>query len=112
MVINNDLTIIEADPFSIGGIQLSRKTTRLVEFKNNDIRLVKGSSLYLFTDGYIDQFGGTDNKSFNVTRFGELVKSISKLNPSEQHRILDSTINEWMNSNRQIDDMLVIGIKL
>jgi serine phosphatase RsbU (regulator of sigma subunit)/ligand-binding sensor domain-containing protein len=112
MVINNDLNIIEADPFSIGGTHLSRKNRRQVEFKNQEVKLIPGSSVYLFTDGYADQFGGPDNKSYNTTRFGELIKSISKLQCAEQYRILDSTINEWMKSARQIDDMLVIGIKL
>jgi serine phosphatase RsbU (regulator of sigma subunit)/ligand-binding sensor domain-containing protein len=112
IVINNDLIILEADPFSIGGTHLSRNNTRHVEFKNQEFKLISGSSVYLFTDGYIDQFGGPDNKSYNIIRFGELLKSISKLKLAEQYRMIDITINEWMNTARQIDDMLVIGIKL
>jgi serine phosphatase RsbU (regulator of sigma subunit) len=112
MVINNDLNIFAADPFSIGGTHLSRKNRRQVDFRNQEIMLRKGTSIYLFTDGYVDQFGGPENKSYNSTRFGELLKSISELVPAEQYRILDSTINDWMKGTRQIDDMLVIGIKL
>jgi len=112
IVNNNDLVVFEADPYSIGGTHLSRKNTKPPDFRNQTINLIRGSSIYLFTDGYIDQFGGADNKSFNITRFIELLKSISILQPEEQYKILDRTMKEWMNSARQIDDMLVIGIKL
>jgi sigma-B regulation protein RsbU (phosphoserine phosphatase) len=60
----------------------------------------------------VDQFGGPDNNSFNLDRFSELLRSISKLPPAEQCSILDRNMNEWKGSARQLDDILVIGINL
>ncbi len=81
-------------------------------FKNHSIQLNKGDILYLYSDGYADQFGGTRNKKFMKHKFKELLGSISGKQLSEQIEILELTLTEWKGSLEQVDDILVIGVKL
>ena len=68
--------------------------------------------LYLFTDGYIDQFGGSENKKLNKTGFHSLLNrlSLNGFDQSKEH--LDDDFAAWKGENEQIDDILIIGIKL
>jgi serine phosphatase RsbU (regulator of sigma subunit) len=81
-------------------------------FTNNDILLQKGDVVYLFSDGYVDQFGGTDRKTFKTKRFKELLLDICNLSMGEQQRVLERTIEEWRGDIEQIDDILVAGIRI
>jgi len=68
--------------------------------------------LYMFSDGYPDQFGGPEGKKFKYRRFRHLLMTIHKLPMEEQHRKLEDNINEWMGvQHDQIDDQMVIGIR-
>jgi len=67
--------------------------------------------LYLFTDGYADQFGGEQSKKFTYKRLKELLLSIHRLRTNEQKVKIEDTIKSWQGEHEQIDDMLVIGIK-
>ena len=73
---------------------------------------MKGDMIYTFTDGYIDQFGGEKGKKFMVKRFQEVLISINKLEISEQKNELENQFNNWKGSFEQVDDVLVIGIKM
>ena len=84
-------------------------------------QLQKGDVLYLFTDGYADQFGGTKGKKFKYKQLQELLLKNVDLPMEEQKMILDETIENWKacpapdGSSRhleQVDDILVIGIKI
>jgi len=75
-------------------------------------KLKKGDTFYLFTDGYCDQFGGDKGNKFMRDRFKELLLSIQDKKMSEQENILRESIEEWRGDNPQVDDMLVIGIKV
>ena len=79
-------------------------------FTNNEIELQKGDMLYLFSDGYTDQFGGLNNKKFAKTRLKELFLSIQEKNMAEQEKILDKTFEDWKGAREQIDDVMVMGI--
>ncbi len=82
-------------------------------FKTVEMDLTDGASLYMFSDGYADQFGGPENKKFMYRRFKYLLTTINNLPMSQQKLILSDTINKWIgNNNTQIDDILVIGIKI
>jgi serine phosphatase RsbU (regulator of sigma subunit) len=81
-------------------------------FDNHEIIPKKGDMLYLFTDGYIDQFGGPKGKKFMRKRFKELLQSIHKMDVKTQKLHLDNTIKDWMKEEEQLDDILVIGIRV
>lgn len=82
-----------------------------VSFNRSSFRLQEGDILYLFSDGYADQFGGPDNKKFMYRRLRHILLTISKYPLSDQKRILDETITAWMQEYEQIDDMMVMGIR-
>ena len=73
---------------------------------------LSGDTLYMFSDGYIDQFGGDDNTKFSKKNFKELLLSINKYSMAEQAEILDETHRVWKGMKSQIDDILVVGIRL
>lgn len=80
-------------------------------FTLKSVNLKKGDSLYLFSDGYADQFGGPKRKKFMYRNFAELILSLQEKSMNEQHKALDSVIEEWRGSLEQIDDILVIGLR-
>jgi len=76
------------------------------------IDISKPATFYLATDGYRDQFGGEQNKKFMARRFKELLYHIHDKPMYVQEKILDEVIVKWLGKNEQIDDMLVIGIRV
>lgn len=83
----------------------------MVSFNRSTFRLCEGDILYLFSDGYADQFGGPENKKFMYRRLRHLLLTISKYPLLDQERILDETITSWMDGHDQIDDMMILGVK-
>ena len=84
-------------------------------FTNHTIDIIKNDCFYIFSDGFIDQFGGIDNKKFMIRNFKNLLLEINNKSMSEQNQILETTLSEWIatsNDFDQIDDILVIGIKI
>lgn len=81
-------------------------------FTNNLFNLRKGDCIYLFTDGFADQFGGPKGKKFMYKPFGELLVSISDKNMDEQKTLLHNAFRAWRGDVQQVDDVLVIGIKI
>lgn len=72
----------------------------------------EGDIVYLFSDGYIDQFGGEENRKFTKRRLKELISEIKAQPLIEQNKIISETMNAWMGNFAQTDDMLVMGIRL
>lgn len=105
---DNILTQYDADKFPIGAFM----DEELKKFKNNEIDLIKGDVIYIFSDGYKDQFGGKDDKKFMVKKFKILLAEISNLPMQEQKSILDKTIVDWMSNTVQVDDILVVGVRV
>ena len=81
-------------------------------FTNHVIDVKKGDLLYTFSDGYPDQFGGPNNRKFMIKKFKLLLGEILEKPMDEQKKILEDTLNEWMAETSQIDDVLVIGVKV
>lgn len=104
---NKQLTVIEADKMPIGVYIKDIKP-----FKNNEFQLQENDSIYLFTDGYFDQFGTIERQKFLKKRFKNILLEINNLPMEEQLFYLDKTIVDWMGSLRQTDDILVMGFKI
>lgn len=107
LIRNGVLTETKADRKSIG-ISLSKTD----HFFNHKIKLEKGDCLYVFSDGYVDQKGGPDNSKFFYQPFKQLLIDIHQLEMREQKQKLEKIISEWKGEKEQIDDMLVIGVRV
>lgn len=81
-------------------------------FRTQTIPLQKGDSIYLFSDGYMDQLGGPGRKTFRVVRFRKLLREIQDHPMKEQEKILREQHESWKGNVEQIDDILVMGFRL
>jgi serine phosphatase RsbU (regulator of sigma subunit)/Tfp pilus assembly protein PilF len=81
-------------------------------FKNHKIDIEKGDVLYAFSDGFADQFGGPFGKKFMIKKFKETLKELHVKPMSIQKQELEETLENWMVHTRQVDDILVMGIKM
>ncbi|GAB4143503.1 MAG: hypothetical protein Fur0041_18590 [Bacteroidia bacterium] len=102
------LTEYKADKLPIGYLEEGQ----IKKFSNNKIQLQKGDTLYMFSDGYADQFGGPKGKKFMVGQFRNFLADIHKNSLDEQKRILDATIEQWRGNLEQVDDILIIGFRI
>lgn len=102
------ILIYEADRMPIGIYDFDGAGDK---FTNHIIKLQKGDSLYNFSDGYADQFGGSRDKKFMIGRFKKMLLKIQNLSMEEQREYLENTIDSWMENYEQIDDILVIGTR-
>jgi serine phosphatase RsbU (regulator of sigma subunit) len=84
----------------------------LKDFTNNELTLQKGDSIYIFTDGFADQFGGPKGKKFKYPPLKNLLVSIHQKPMEEQKEILRTTITEWRGDLDQVDDILIIGVRV
>ncbi|HIA37699.1 MAG TPA: serine/threonine protein phosphatase, partial [Flavobacteriales bacterium] len=80
-------------------------------FTHHEIKLEKGDAVYLFSDGYPDQFGGPKDKKFMMKNFKKLLLSIQDKTMNEQKTILEETMAEWKGDTEQVDDILVMGVR-
>jgi phosphoserine phosphatase RsbU/P len=105
---DNNMVKIKGDRFPIGAFIDGQEQL----FANNEIKLVDGDMIYLFSDGYADQFGGPENKKFFTKRFEQLLFDIHNEPLDQQKELLKTTLYDWMGNNDQVDDILVIGIRV
>ncbi len=104
---NGELIETKADKQPIGMNENSKP------FTNHKFTLQKGEIIYLFTDGFADQFGGeTGQKKLTKKRFKDLILSIQNITLQEQGIALDKFITEYRKEVEQIDDILVMGVKV
>ncbi len=108
LIKKNQLIEYKADSFPIG-IHVFDQVT---PFTNNFIDLEKGDSLYIFTDGYIDQFGGPKGRKLMKKQFQEILLSVQNKKMIEQKSILENDFQEWKGQLDQIDDVMIFGIKI
>ncbi|MCK5538644.1 MAG: SpoIIE family protein phosphatase, partial [Bacteroidales bacterium] len=108
--INNEQFMIKGSPVAIGGYSIkSEKVFELNEFsfeKNDEIEL------YLFSDGFIDQFNADDNKRYMRKRFKVLLDGLHQKKMKEQELALNTEILEWRGQIPQLDDVIVIGLRV
>ena len=80
-------------------------------FTDHRIKLEQGDMVYVFSDGYADQFGGPKGKKFLYRRFRELLLEISRYPTERQRSMLDEAFRGWRGAHEQVDDILVIGMR-
>ncbi|MFO7828907.1 MAG: response regulator [Bacteroidales bacterium] len=98
---------IKADRMPIG---IHRKAKE--SFTNHEIPLQKDDLVYIFSDGFIDQFGGNDGRKFLAGNFKKLLMNHQQKSLGEQKQILEKSFEEWKGDRKQLDDILVIGFKI
>jgi len=121
---NNPIWILRNSPLSFGegkGVRLDEIApdkmpvglhSTMDSFKNNSVQLNKGDIIYLFTDGYADQFGGPKGKKFKYKQLEEVILANHHLPMNEQKNILEKIYDDWKGTLEQVDDVLVIGIRV
>lgn len=105
---NAELVEYKADKHSIGGSYSSEQR----DFTNHVLKLEKGDSLYMSSDGYADQFGGAQGKKFMTKNMKELIVAMQSKSMSQQGTELHEALVGWKQGRQQIDDILVVGVKL
>ena len=107
LIRNKELVEYKADKHPIGlfvGEELN-------QFTNHEIDLKKGDIVYVFTDGFADQFGGPKGKKFKYKQLQQLLLQISETPMKEQKVALEATIESWKGDLEQVDDILIMGVK-
>jgi serine phosphatase RsbU (regulator of sigma subunit) len=107
LIHNNNLIQYKADRMPIGIHQLAGNS-----FQNHVIDIEAGDTIYMFSDGFADQFGGPKGKKYKYKPFQQLLLKKQHLSMQEQKTALIKEFEEWRNGYEQIDDVLVIGIKV
>lgn len=98
----------KANKFPIGSY-IKGKT---YSFTNHKVQLQEGDQVYIFSDGYADQFGGPRGKKFMYKRFRDLLLKTSSKTVSAQKEEMQLALNNWMKDEEQVDDILVIGVRV
>ncbi|MBI2966949.1 MAG: SpoIIE family protein phosphatase [Bacteroidetes bacterium] len=107
VVRKNELIEYKADRMPVG---ISKGVIK--PFTHQEIELMKGDIIYTFSDGYADQFGGPKGKKFTYKRLEEKFLEVSIKPMEEQKIILEKSFDDWKGSLEQIDDVLVIGVRI
>jgi serine phosphatase RsbU (regulator of sigma subunit) len=105
LIRNGSLVEILADKIIIG------MNPDGLPYTDHEIDLLEGDIFYIFSDGYVDQFGGTENKKFMYRRFRYLLLTIHNFPVNDQKSILEENMKTWMGLNEQVDDIMVIGFR-
>lgn len=107
LIRNEEFISLKADRMPIG-IHIIEKES----FTNHVMDIQKGDIIYIFTDGYIDQFGGPKSSKFKIGPFKDKLISIKDKSMKEQKEILETDFYKWKGNRDQIDDVLIMGIKI
>lgn len=108
IVRNGELIQLKGDKCPIGAF--SRRAT--VGYTHQEIDIFKGDMVYVFSDGYADQFGGDEGRKFLIANFKKLLIEVHTLPVDQQKEKLEQTFFDWMKYESQIDDILVVGIRI
>ena len=97
----------KGDPYPVGFFFGREKP-----FSSKEIALQKGDVVYMTSDGFIEQFGGKDNKMFGYEKFKKLIAGCKDQPMEEQRKQFYQTFNNWKGGSRQIDDICVMGVRI
>ncbi|MEA3451941.1 MAG: SpoIIE family protein phosphatase, partial [Bacteroidota bacterium] len=109
MVKNNEINVIKADRMPVGYHFRKMDTP----FTDHNMPIEKGTNIYMFSDGYQDQFGGSDGKKFTIKKLKQIILENSNKDMNIQSQILQDMYFDWTNEKfKQIDDIIIMGLKL
>lgn len=103
---NHEFIELKGDPMPIGYYYDEN-----LFFQNQEMVFRKNDMIYMFSDGFVDQLGGPNRKTYKSKRFKQLLREIHQEPLSEQKKILESEYTVWKSNNEQIDDILIMGIR-
>ena len=103
---NKELSETRGDKLIIGDQRFGH------DYTNHSVQLNKGDSFYIFSDGFADQFGGDKRRKYYYARFKDLLIEIHQNGMEDQRLHLDKVITDWIGGGEQIDDILVIGVRV
>jgi serine phosphatase RsbU (regulator of sigma subunit) len=108
------ILVLDGEPLYIKGNRSSVGGESVIEkyFDDQEYYLNDGDTLYLFSDGLPDQFGGIDGKKMKIARLKKLIEDVTNLSLSEQKESITKFYDEWKGDYDQVDDVLLIGIRL
>lgn len=104
---NINLFELKANNLPIG----SNKDNVADIYTNHELKISQGDTIYLFSDGYADQFGGIKGKKFKYSQLKELFVSIYRKNMVEQLQVITQTFEKWKGENFQVDDVIILGVR-
>ena len=81
-------------------------------YVTHSFQLEKGDSIYIFSDGYIDQFGGEKGKKLKASAFRDLLLKVNDIPLTEQKLTIDKAFEDWRGDNEQVDDVCIIGVRI
>jgi len=108
IVSNDEIKVVKGDKLEIG----VNSDGIADNYTNHTIQLKEGDCVYLFSDGYADQFGGPKGKKFMYKQLRETLVKINNRSMSEQKKILESVFQNWRGEEDQVDDVLVMGVRV
>lgn len=106
LITDTDCQQVSATRHSVGS-----GTADDVEFEQHQFQLPQGGTIYLFSDGFADQFGGDDGRKFSSGRLRNLLHDNANEPLTKQHKELMRALHRWQGPHQQVDDILVVGIK-
>jgi serine phosphatase RsbU (regulator of sigma subunit) len=107
LIMDNELYYIKGNRSSVGGEAVIEKY-----FDDQEYYLNEGDIVYLFSDGLPDQFGGVDGKKMKIARLKQLLEKVSKQSMNDQKEKISEYFSEWKGDYEQVDDILLMGIKV
>ena len=108
LIRNNELQEVKADKMPVAYSDYHGN----MAFTNNLVPVIPGDCVYMFSDGYADQFGGNDEKKFSSKRLKASLLEVSNLPMNEQEQVMAEKYDNWKGNHKQIDDVLLVGIRI
>ncbi|MBL7896717.1 MAG: SpoIIE family protein phosphatase [Bacteroidia bacterium] len=112
---NNSFYLIRNEKLIVSGVDkmpVGKSPKDTVDFKTKHLTIEKGDIIYIFTDGFADQFGGPKGKKYKYKQFEEKLLKINQYDLKIQKQILESEFEQWKGNLEQVDDVLIFGIKI
>jgi len=107
VVLSNEMRELKGDKQPVGYFG-----EKEVPFKSHQLKIQKGDCVYIFSDGYADQFGGPKGKKFKYKQLRDLIFANCQLPMQEQKKILMETFESWKGNLEQVDDVCMVGIRI
>lgn len=107
IISDKKLSVIKASKLTVGSFHEQNNSP-----ENHSIQLKKGDCFYIFSDGLADQFGGTKNKKYMTGNLQQLLLSLNDYSMEVQKKMICEEFKKWQGNNEQVDDVLLIGIRV